>query len=95
MLQAPRKTQCDSGILLRNNSITNTIGHDRRRAQRHFRQRKRWHELQDSNNNVIEGNYIGTNATGDDDLGNTGAGILISGNSQSNKIGDTVAGAAM
>ncbi|MCK4642480.1 S-layer family protein [bacterium] len=44
-----------------------------------------------TSNNIITGNYIGTNASGTGDLGNSWDGIVSSGNS--NTIGGTVAGA--
>lgn len=39
-------------------------------------------------NNVIQGNYLGTDATGSSDLGNVGSGVAVS--SQSNLIGGTL-----
>lgn len=42
--------------------------------------------------NVIEGNYIGTDATGTADLGNTGDGVELSGGAFSNTIGGVGAG---
>ena len=36
---------------------------------------------------MVEGNYIGTDATGSSDLGNSADGIEISGGAQSNVIG--------
>jgi Bacterial Ig domain len=45
------------------------------------------------NNNVIEGNLIGTDHTGSNALPNTGAGIEIVDNSSGNIVGGTVAGA--
>jgi parallel beta-helix repeat protein len=83
-----------AGIRLLNKSITNTIGGTTAAARNVISGNGNVGiEIADSSNNVIEGNYIGTNAAGDDDIGNAGQGIRISGNSQSNKIGDSVAGA--
>jgi len=88
-----RRANKSSGILLRNHSITNTIGGTTAAARNVISGNGNVGiELDDSNNNVIEGNFIGTKSAGDDDIGNTNQGILIS-NSQSNKIGDSVAGA--
>lgn len=42
--------------------------------------------------NTISGNYIGTGANGTTDIGNTGAGVLIDGNSNSNIVGGDTAG---
>ena len=39
------------------------------------------------NNNVVLGNYIGTNAAGTAALGNQGVGVLISSGASSNTIG--------
>jgi uncharacterized repeat protein (TIGR01451 family) len=44
-----------------------------------------------SSNNTVAGNYIGTNAAGDTDLGNGDDGIQISGTSTGNIIGGTIA----
>ncbi len=44
-------------------------------------------------NNVVEGNFIGTDFTGTLPLGNSGAGVLIFDGASSNTIGGTVAGA--
>jgi CSLREA domain-containing protein len=86
-----------AGIRLLNNSITNTIGGTTAAARNIISGNEgAGIEIFDSSNNVIEGNYIGTNSAGDDDIGNANQGLLISGNpgnSQSNKIGDSVAGA--
>ncbi|MBA3472257.1 MAG: Ig-like domain-containing protein [Rubrobacter sp.] len=43
-------------------------------------------------NNKIEGNYIGTDASGTQDLGNAGSGVAIS-NAPNNTVGGTTAGA--
>ena len=43
--------------------------------------------------NVIEGNLIGTNASGASTLGNAGVGIWITNSSSNNTIGGTAAGA--
>lgn len=43
-------------------------------------------------NNVIQGNYIGTDVTGLIDLGNQNAGILITASSSGNRIGGTGSG---
>ncbi len=43
--------------------------------------------INSSNNNLVAGNYIGTDSTGQLPLGNHGNGILIQGTSQSNRIG--------
>ncbi len=45
-----------------------------------------------SHENVVQGNYIGTNVTGTSDLGNDGDGILLEG-SEFNTIGGAIAGA--
>jgi hypothetical protein len=49
--------------------------------------------IQDSNNVIVEGNFIGVNAAGTADLGNTASGVLIAGESIGNTIGGTAAGA--
>ncbi len=46
-----------------------------------------------TNNNTIEGNYIGTNAAGTGALANAGAGIEIVQGAQNNIVGGTTAGA--
>jgi hypothetical protein len=43
-------------------------------------------------NNVVQGNYIGTDATGNADLGNTNTGVAIFGGADNNTIGGTAAG---
>ncbi|MBW3539574.1 MAG: right-handed parallel beta-helix repeat-containing protein, partial [Planctomycetes bacterium] len=48
--------------------------------------------LSNATDNVVQGNYIGTDAGGTLDRGNSGDGVLIS-NAASNTIGGTVAGA--
>jgi parallel beta-helix repeat protein len=45
-------------------------------------------------NNLIQGNFIGTDRTGTLNLGNTGPGVSIGGGAASNTVGGTVAGAA-
>ena len=45
-----------------------------------------------TNNNVVSGNYIGTDVNGTTDLGNFLFGIIISDGAQSNTIGGTTAG---
>jgi hypothetical protein len=40
-----------------------------------------------ANNNVVRGNYIGTDASGTIPLGNSGGGVSISGGAQNNRIG--------
>ena len=45
-----------------------------------------------SDNNVVEGNFIGTDAAGDPTLGNRFYGVVVS-NGSSNRIGGTAAGA--
>jgi hypothetical protein len=47
--------------------------------------------LINTSNTVIEGNYIGTNAAGDTDFGNTDEGVQINGSN--NLIGGTSVGA--
>jgi hypothetical protein len=44
-----------------------------------------------SNNNIVQGNYIGTNAQGKGDVGNNGTGVVASVNSTGNQIGGTTA----
>lgn len=46
-----------------------------------------------ANNNIIQGNYIGTNVNGTGDLGNLSDGILLNGSSANNEIGGTADGA--
>ena len=48
--------------------------------------------LHGADGNVISGNYIGTDATGTVDLGNTGSGVSISDGAQSNIVGGTTPG---
>ncbi|MDQ3930272.1 MAG: S-layer homology domain-containing protein [Chloroflexota bacterium] len=50
-------------------------------------------QLSGSHGNVVQGNYIGTNATGDADRGNSGSGILVRAGAHDNTIGGAVAGA--
>jgi CSLREA domain-containing protein len=81
------------GIRL-HNSITNTIGGTTAAARNVISGNGDCGILiDDSSNNVIEGNYIGTNAAGDNEIANAGQGIRMYGKSQTNKIGDSVAGA--
>ena len=47
-----------------------------------------------SNDNIIQGNYIGVGSDGTTDVGNTGVGISISNGSYSNLIGGTTASVA-
>ena len=47
-------------------------------------------DLSGSAGNTIEGNYIGTNAAGTLDRGNTGNGVLVAGISNNNTIGGSV-----
>ncbi len=49
--------------------------------------------LYNSNNNTVQGNYIGTDATGTRDVGNSNSGIIIQGASSNNTIGGTTTGA--
>ncbi|MCK5598370.1 hypothetical protein KAI78_02000 [bacterium] len=49
--------------------------------------------ISNSDNNIVLGNYIGTDVTGTVDIANTNEGIAIWGGAQSNIIGGTVAGA--
>ena len=44
--------------------------------------------------NIVQGNYVGTNAQGNSDLGNTRTGIRLEANAASNTIGGTLPGAA-
>ena len=50
-------------------------------------------EIDNSTSNVIEGNYIGTNAAGTTGIGNTFAGIRIDNGASSNTIGGTTTNA--
>jgi len=43
--------------------------------------------------NLVQGNFIGTDATGTADLGNTWDGVILDGNAAGNTIGGTTAGA--
>jgi hypothetical protein len=47
---------------------------------------------QDAHDNVVLGNYIGTNAAGTADLGNSGSGVSITARAANNTIGGTAAG---
>jgi hypothetical protein len=49
--------------------------------------------LPGTSGNVVQGNYIGTDATGTRAIGNSYAGVLVEGGASSNTIGGTVAGA--
>jgi CSLREA domain-containing protein len=46
-----------------------------------------------SNNNIIQGNFIGTDGTGAADLGNTSVGVVIGAGASDNLVGGTEAGA--
>ncbi len=48
-------------------------------------------EINNSDNNTVAGNYIGTDVAGAADLGNTGSGVQINGGGSTNTIGGTVA----
>lgn len=43
--------------------------------------------------NLVEGDFIGTNASGSSQIGNSGAGVLLDGGASNNTIGGTVTGA--
>jgi titin len=49
--------------------------------------------LDTNGNNLVQGNFLGTDATGTVDLGNSGFGILIVSGSSGNMVGGTSAGA--
>lgn len=84
----------EEGIRILNNSITNTIGGTTAAARNIISGNGSVGiQIENSSNDLIEGNFIGTNAAGDSGIPNEGEGIRILGNSQSNKIGDSVAGA--
>src|SRR6185503_18387301 len=69
--------------------------HQRQHAQPHLRQRPPGHRHNgtNTNNNVVQGNYIGTNPAGSAAMGNTWAGIGVWGGAQNNTIGGTTASA--
>src|SRR5439155_18456720 len=46
-----------------------------------------------ANNNLVQGNFIGTNPAGRAAFANTGSGVNISGGAQANTVGGTTAGA--
>src|SRR5205809_1108758 len=50
-------------------------------------------EIDDGSNNTIQGNFIGTNASGNAALGNGAHGIMLYGNATGNLIGGSAAGA--
>jgi hypothetical protein len=50
-------------------------------------------QINNASNNLIQGNYIGTDMTGDAPLPNTGQGIVVFGGGSNNTIGGTAAGA--
>ncbi len=83
------------GVLIRSNSTGNTIGGTVTGARNIIsgNNGEGVEIIESSSNNQVLGNYIGTNAAGTADLGNSLNGILFSGPSSNTTIGGTAAAA--
>jgi hypothetical protein len=85
----------DSGVLLENQATHNLIGGTTAAAANTLSGNgyRGVHIVNDSSDNLVEGNWIGTNSAGATGLGNAYSGVLIDVGSHNNTIGGTVKGA--
>ncbi len=85
----------DSGVLISGGSADNTIGGTSAGSQNVISANgyRGVHITEDSAHNLIEGNLIGTDYTGTQNLGNVDSGILIDFGSYDNTIGGTITAA--
>lgn len=86
----------DAGVLL-DNSSGNTVGGTTSGERNVISGNATdgiWLYGDSADNNVMQGNYIGTNAAGTGNIGNANNGINISFSADSNLVGGTVAGAS-
>jgi titin len=85
----------ESGVLITNKANSNTIGGTTAAAGNVVSANglRGVHIQEDSADNLVEGNDIGTNVSGAPDLGNDVQGVLIDSGSSSNTIGGTASGA--
>ena len=81
----------DSGILLSFSAENNTIGGSRGDGEANVIGGSNAHgiTIEDSSYNYVYGNYIGVGSNGTTDLGNTGHGVLLTGDAANNFIGAT------
>jgi CSLREA domain-containing protein len=77
----------EAGVYVESSSNSNIIGGDTGGSGNIISGNSKGIVFSSSNNNVVQGNYIGTNKTGDSERGNTSAGIEIN-NSTGIEIGD-------
>ena len=82
----------DSGVLIDTNSDNNTIGGTTAGAANTIAGNLYGVHISNASDNLVEGNWIGTNAAGSTTLGNAVDGVLIDDGAAGNTIGGTVAG---
>lgn len=85
----------NSGVSISNGAQSNTIGGNTSGKRNIISGNTQYGVFitgSNTNSNTVQGNYIGTNAAGDSDVGNTRHGVFISSSAQSNTIGGTGSG---
>jgi CSLREA domain-containing protein len=82
-----------TGVTLENGSNGNTIGSTTAGGRNVISGNEVGVRIDNSDSNIVLGNYIGTDAAGLAPIGNTVAGVLVEGTSIENEIGGTAAGA--
>jgi parallel beta-helix repeat protein len=82
------------GVVISGGAWNNTVGGSTA-GERNVISGNQWSGVEitaGANGNVIEGNYIGTNASGTGAIPNGGRGVFVAGGCQSNTIGGTASG---
>ena len=81
------------GVLIQNLAGSNTIGGAAPGARNIISGNKSEGVIISGTNNLVAGNYIGTDTTGNNKIGNSDFGVVINGPASNNTVGGTVAGA--
>ena len=81
------------GVLIQNLAGSNTIGGAAPGARNIISGNLAEGVIISGTNNLVAGNYIGTDTTGNNKIGNSDFGVVINGPASNNTVGGTVAGA--